>query len=78
MKTQTTNGSVMDSKNGFSKSWNFSISPEFKKLMGKIPAIPKDQKVRSSGKKTPKYFYKMRSQKGFMILGYKSINGDFN
>ena len=71
-------------KNGFSQNWNFSISPEFAKLMGNIPKIQtrKTQKVRVTlESKTPKYFYKMRSQKGFMILGYKEsnfFNGDLN
>lgn len=66
-------------KNGFSKNWNFSISPEFKKLIGNIEIPKMDNKVKVTYQsKTPEYFYKMRSQKGFMILGYKSINGARN
>lgn len=64
-------------KNGFSKNWNFSLSPEFKALMGNIPKQTRKSTIKVITVKTvtPRYFYKMRSQTGFMILGYKSING---
>jgi hypothetical protein len=70
MKQQISN------KNSFSKNWNFKISSEFLKLTTKTPKILQTKKV--SLVKTPTYYHKMRSQKGFMIIGYKTIKGSLN
>ena len=66
------------SKNSFSKNWNFKISSDFLKLVSKT-SIPKILQTKKVGLvKTPKYNHKMRSQKSFLIIGYKSISGQFN